>query len=50
MLSSKVKFILVVSKTNNIMLFKDNSKRQESAVVKVRIGKNVALHIEIIKK
>ena len=50
MLGSKVKFILVVSKINDGALFKDNNKRQESALVKARTGDNIAVHVETIKK
>ena len=50
MLGSKVNFVLVVSKINNSTSFKDNSKRQGSVVAKVRVGKNIAVYVETIKK
>ena len=50
MLGINIKFILMVLKINDSILFKDNTKRQGSTVVKVRIGENIAIYIEIIKK
>ena len=50
MLGSRVIFELVVSKINNGATFKNNNKRQESVLVKVRIGKNMVVYIETIKK
>ena len=44
------KFVLVVSKINDSTSFEDNNKRQESTVVKVKIGDNIAVCVEIIKK
>ena len=43
-------FILVVMKINNGITFKDNNKRQGRIVVKIRIGNNIAMHAETIKK
>ena len=50
MLDSKVRFALVVLKINDSISFKDNNKRKGSVAVKARIGENIAVHIEIIKK
>ena len=49
-LGINVKFVLVVLKINDGTSFKDNNKRQESKVAKARIGENIAVHIETIKK
>ena len=49
-LGSKVMFILAVLKINYGIIFKDNNKRQESMVVKIRIDKNIRVHAERIKK
>ena len=50
MLASNMKFVLIVLKINDSISFKDITKRQGSATVKARIGENIAVHIETIKK
>ena len=49
-LEINMKFTLVALKINNSTLFKDNNKRQGSAIVKVRIEENIATYVETIKK
>ena len=49
-LGRKVKFALVVSKIIDSISIKNNSKRQGSVVVKARMGENVDMHVETIKK
>ena len=49
-LGINAKFIQVVSKINDGTLFKGNNNRQGSIAVKVRIGDNIAVHTETIKK
>jgi hypothetical protein len=49
-LGSNMKFALIVSKINDGILFKDITKRQDSATVKARIRENMPMHIETIKK
>ena len=43
-------FILVVTKINNGITFKDNNKKQGRIVVKIRTGNNIAMYAETIKK
>ena len=50
MLGINVKFVLIVSKINDGTLFKDITKRQDSATVKARMGENMAVYVETIKK
>ena len=50
MLEINIRFTLIVSKINDGTSFKDNIKRQGSTTVKARIGENIAVYVEIIKK
>jgi len=49
-LGSNIKFAIIVLEINNGISFKDITKRQDSAIVKARIGVNIPVHIETIKK
>ena len=43
-------FLLVVSKINDSITFKDNNNKNRSEVVKIRIGENIRVHMETTKK
>ena len=49
-LGSNIKFAIIVLEINNGISFKDITKRQDSVTVKARIGVNMPVYIETIKK